>query len=111
MKLYVTNEVVSKICIVPVHTNTNFTGNIFIEVYNVAELEYRLLQGAYNILDVNTHILTVVEGFTKYLFVRAVTDLSNDKKNYDFSVPARIVSDHGTSFTSSEFKLFVTRTV
>lgn len=63
--------------------------------------------------DNNTHILTVVDGFTKYVFIRAVKDLKTkntvkvlEKIFYDFGVPARIVSDRGTSFTSAAFKSF-----
>lgn len=61
----------------------------------------------------NCYILTVVDGFTKYVFVRAVKDLKTknsvkilEKIFYDFGVPARIVSDRGTSFTSAAFKTF-----
>lgn len=61
----------------------------------------------------NTHILTVVDAFTKYVFVRPVKDLKTkstvkilEKIFYDFGVPARIVSDRGTSFTSTTFKSF-----
>ncbi|CAK1603777.1 unnamed protein product [Parnassius mnemosyne] len=63
--------------------------------------------------DGNTHILTVVDAFTKYLFVRAVKDLKTkstikviERIFYDFGVPARIISDRGTSFTSKAFKTF-----
>lgn len=63
--------------------------------------------------DCNTHILTVVDAFTKYVFVRPVKDLKTkntvkalEKIFYDFGVPARIVSDRGTSFTSAAFKTF-----
>lgn len=61
----------------------------------------------------NSHILTIVDGFTKYVFVKAVKDTK--AKNaikvlqniiYDFGVPARIVSDRGSSFTSVAFKRF-----
>lgn len=61
----------------------------------------------------NTHILTVVDAFTKYVFVRAVKDLKTkntvkvlEKIFYDFGVPARIVSDRGTCFTSKAFRTF-----
>lgn len=61
----------------------------------------------------NSYILTVVDAFTKYVFVKAVKDLKTrttikalDKIFYDFSIPARIVSDRGSSFTSSSFKTF-----
>lgn len=61
----------------------------------------------------NTHILTIVDAYTKYVFVRAVRDLKTkstikvlEKIFYDFGLPARIVSDRGTSFTSAAFKLF-----
>lgn len=63
--------------------------------------------------DGNTHILTVVDAFTKYVFVRAVKDLKTkttiktlEKIFYDFGVPARIISDRGTSFTSTAFKVY-----
>lgn len=59
----------------------------------------------------NTHILTIVDGFTKYVFVRAVKNMKTKTKVlqnifFDFGLPARIVSDRGTSFTSSAFKAF-----
>ncbi|CAH2216556.1 jg25094 [Pararge aegeria aegeria] len=61
----------------------------------------------------NTHILTVVDAFTKYVFVRAVKDLKTkttvnvlEKIFYDFGVPARLVSDRGTTFTSTAFQTF-----
>lgn len=63
--------------------------------------------------DGNTHILTVVDAFTKYVFVRSVKDLKTktttkilEKIFYDFGIPARIISDRGTSFTSTAFKTF-----
>ncbi|KAJ2949128.1 hypothetical protein O0L34_g6069 [Tuta absoluta] len=63
--------------------------------------------------DGNAYILTVVDGFTKYVFVRAVRDVKTrttikvlERIFYDFGVPARIVSDRGTSFTSVAFKAF-----
>lgn len=63
--------------------------------------------------DCNTHVLTVVDAFTKYVFIRAVKDLKTkstikalEKIFYDFGVPSRIVSDRGTSFTSKAFKTF-----
>lgn len=61
----------------------------------------------------NTHILTIVDGFTKYVFVRAVKDTKTKSTIkvlqsifYDFGIPARIISDRGTSFTSTAFKDF-----
>lgn len=61
----------------------------------------------------NSFILTIVDGFTKYLFVRAVRNTKTkstvkilEKIFYDFGVPARIISDRGTSFTSAAFKSF-----
>lgn len=61
----------------------------------------------------NTHILTIVDAFTKYVFIRAVKDVKTkttvkvlEKIFYDFGVPARIVSDRGTSFTSAAFQTF-----
>lgn len=63
--------------------------------------------------DGNSYILTVVESFTKYVFVRAVKDLKTkttikalERIFYDFGIPSRIVSDRGTSFTSTSFKAF-----
>lgn len=63
--------------------------------------------------DGNCYILTIVDGFTKYVFVRAVRDVKTkstikvlEKIFYDFGVPARIISDRGTSFTSAAFKSF-----
>lgn len=63
--------------------------------------------------DGNSYILTVVDAFTKYVFVRAVKDLKTkntvkvlEKIFYDFGVPARILSDRGTSFTSTAFQKF-----
>lgn len=63
--------------------------------------------------DGNTHILTIVDAFTKYVFVRPVKDLKTktttkvlEKIFYDFGIPARIITDRGTSFTSTAFKTF-----
>lgn len=61
----------------------------------------------------NSYILTVVDGFTKYLFAKPVKDTKT--KNVirvlesifnDFGIPERIISDRGSSFTSSQFKDF-----
>lgn len=61
----------------------------------------------------NSYILIVVDAFTKYLFAKPVKDTKT--KNVikilenifnDFGVPARIISDRGSSFTSSQFKDF-----
>ncbi|XP_026743332.1 uncharacterized protein K02A2.6-like [Trichoplusia ni] len=61
----------------------------------------------------NAYILTLVDGFTKYLFVRAVKDTKTKTTVkvllnvfYDFGLPSRIISDRGTSFTSAAFKSF-----
>lgn len=61
----------------------------------------------------NNYILTVVDGFTKYLFARPVRDTKTRyvikvlKKLFnDFGVPRRIISDRGTAFTSTQFKDF-----
>lgn len=61
----------------------------------------------------NSYILTVVDGFTKYLFARAVRDTKTKTTIkaligifYDFGLPSRIISDRGTSFTSLAFKRF-----
>lgn len=61
----------------------------------------------------NSYILTIVDGFTKYLFARPVRDTKTksvirvleDLFN-DFAVPVRIISDRGTAFTSSQFQGF-----
>lgn len=61
----------------------------------------------------NAYILTIVDGYTKYLFVKAVKDTKTSSTIkvlesifYDFGLPARIISDRGTSFTSASFKSF-----
>lgn len=61
----------------------------------------------------NVYIFTIVDGFTKYLFVRAVKDTKTKTTVkvllnifYDFGLPSRIISDRGTSFTSAAFKSF-----
>ena len=62
----------------------------------------------------NENILSVVDGFTKYirLFPTKTTNTVEVIKNLeiyfrDLSVPARIVSDRGAAFTSKAFKDFV----
>lgn len=61
----------------------------------------------------NTHILVVVDSFTKYCFIKPVKDTKT--KNvikvlndifYMFRIPNRIISDRGSSFTSNDFKQF-----
>lgn len=61
----------------------------------------------------NAYILTVVDGYTKYVFVRPVKDTKTRSTIKvlkaifdDFLLPSRIISDRGTSFTSGEFKKF-----
>lgn len=61
----------------------------------------------------NNYILTVVDGFTKYVFVKPVKNTKTkttvrilESIFYDFGLPSRIVSDRGTSFTSASFKKF-----
>lgn len=63
----------------------------------------------------NNYILTIVDGFTKYLFARPVKDTKTktvikvlENLFVDFGVPHRIVSDRGTAFTSNQFKDFCT---
>lgn len=62
------------------------------------------------------YILTIVDGFTKYVFARPVKDTKTSNvikvlENifFDFGTPSRIVSDRGTAFTSSQFKSFCSR--
>lgn len=61
----------------------------------------------------NSYILTVVDGFTKYLFAKPTKDTKT--KNvikilsgifHDFGTPTRIISDRGSCFTSTQFKDF-----
>lgn len=61
----------------------------------------------------NTHILSVVDAFTKYLFIKPVRNTNT--KNVirvlqdifeTFRVPDRLVSDRGSCFTSHVFKRF-----
>ncbi|CAG9086928.1 unnamed protein product [Plutella xylostella] len=61
----------------------------------------------------NNYILTIVDGFTKYLFARPVKDAKSktvikvlEGIFTDFGTPIRIISDRGTAFTSSQFKSF-----
>lgn len=61
----------------------------------------------------NIYILTIVDAFTKYVFVKPVkTTKTKDTLKvlentfYDFGLPSRIISDRGTSFTSTAFKGF-----
>jgi transposase InsO family protein len=63
--------------------------------------------------DGNSYVLTIVDGFTKYVFVKAVKDTKTkstikilDNIFQDFYLPYRIISDRGTSFTSSAFEKF-----
>lgn len=61
----------------------------------------------------NSYILTIVDGFTKYVFVKPVKTTKTkctlkvlENIFYDFGLPSRIISDRGTSFTSATFKKF-----
>lgn len=61
----------------------------------------------------NAYILTIVDGFTKYVFARPVKDTKSktvikilQSIFQDFGTPTRIISDRGTAFTSSQFKSF-----
>lgn len=61
----------------------------------------------------NAYILTVVDSFTKYVFVKPVKDTKTkstlkvlESIFVDFTLPSRIISDRGTSFTSGAFKNF-----
>lgn len=54
LKLYVADRIeILKTSTVPVHSNYDFTGDVFIEGYNAVGTgkEFRLLQGAYNIFN------------------------------------------------------------
>ncbi|XP_054746585.1 uncharacterized protein K02A2.6-like [Anastrepha obliqua] len=61
----------------------------------------------------NEHILVFVDSFTKFTIVRAVRStatrhvigLLNEVSSY-FGVPARIVTDRGTAFTSNDFQKY-----
>lgn len=61
----------------------------------------------------NSYILTVVDGFSKYVFVKPVKDTKSSSAIkvlqtifQDFGTPERIISDRGTAFTSHMFKKF-----
>lgn len=61
----------------------------------------------------NSYILTIVDGFTKYLFAKPVKDTKTksvikalESLFADFAVPRRIITDRGTAFTSAQFKEF-----
>lgn len=62
----------------------------------------------------NTYIFGIIDGFSKFIFVRAVknTKTKTTVKVFEeifatFGSPKVIISDQGTSFTSKEFKTFV----
>lgn len=65
----------------------------------------------------NCYLLVLVDGFTKYVNIRPVRDTKTattlkvlkDHISY-FGVPTRLVTDRGTSFSSSTFKEFVVQT-
>jgi transposase InsO family protein len=61
----------------------------------------------------NTHLLVIVDGFTKFVFTKPVRNTKTQSGIrvledifYTFRVPERIVSDRGTCFTSHAFKRF-----
>lgn len=61
----------------------------------------------------NSYILTVVDGFSKYVFIRPVKDTKSataiktlENIFQDFGTPERIISDRGSAFTSEAFKRF-----
>lgn len=61
----------------------------------------------------NTHLLVIVEAFTKFLFIKPVrnTNTQNVMRAledvfYTFRCPDRIISDRGSCFTSHAFKRF-----
>lgn len=62
----------------------------------------------------NTYILGIIDGFSKFIFVRAVKNTKSkttikalEDVFSNFGCPKIIISDQGTSFTSSEFKGFL----
>lgn len=62
----------------------------------------------------NTYILGVIDGFSKFIFVKAVKNLKSKttikilQDIFDIiGIPKVIISDRGTSFTSSSFKEFI----
>lgn len=62
----------------------------------------------------NTYILVLVDGFTKYINIKPVRDtrssttirVMREHVSY-FGAPSRLVTDRGTSFTSSSFRSFI----
>lgn len=61
----------------------------------------------------NTHLLVIVDGFTKFVFAKPVRNTKTqsairvlEEIFYTFRVPDRIISDRGTCFTSHAFKRF-----
>lgn len=65
----------------------------------------------------NCYLLVLVDGFTKYVNIRPVRDTKTattirvfkDHISY-FGVPTRLITDRGTSFSSSSFKEFIVQT-
>lgn len=62
----------------------------------------------------NMHILVIIDAFTRYVYLKPVRNTKSSisiraLKEYFgiFGVPRRLVSDRGTSFTSSSFKKFM----
>lgn len=63
----------------------------------------------------NCYILVIVESFTKFIVLKAVKNTKSTStiavlRDYfgTFGLPKRLISDRGTSFTSSKFKSFIT---
>lgn len=61
----------------------------------------------------NTHLLVIVDGFTKFVFTKPVRNTKTQSAIkaledifYTFRVPDRIISDRGSCFTSHAFKRF-----
>lgn len=62
----------------------------------------------------NCYILVIIESFTKFIVLKAVKNTKSTStiailRDYfgTFGLPKRIVSDRGTSFTSTKFKNFI----
>lgn len=61
----------------------------------------------------NTHLLVIVEAFTKFVFIKAVRNTNTQNAIraledvfYTFRFPDRIISDRGSCFTSHTFRRF-----
>lgn len=62
----------------------------------------------------NQYVLAIIDSFTKYIFLKPVKDCRSKTtiqvlEEYFslFGVPRRIITDRGTSFTSQEFKRYI----